>query len=695
MNRKYRNFKLLTILVCTIFLVSCGSVGQQGTDPAVKGNEETQAGAVSDESSKPEVVSLVSMKDVTYDNEDYYSDWTGQNPNYIKLNGTTASLDGTGAKIEGGRITISAVGVYVFSGKLADGQIIVDSDDNATVRLVLNGAEINCSNNAPIYVKNAGKAIVTLQEGTQNSITDGGKYTFEDTQTDEPDAAVFSKADLIINGTGTLTVHGNYKDGIKSKDNLKITGGTIRVYSTDDGITGKDVMTVKDGNIIVEAGGDGLKSTNDTDNSKGFVALEAGNFDIKSGADAIQAVTSVMITNGVYKLTTGGGSANSINKAGGARNNAMQRPDAVTSGTQSAKGISTQIPEGTLTVTEVAVNNAVQRNESESQSAKGIKSTADIVITGGTFTIDSADDAIHSNNSITIADADISITSGDDGIHADSEITVKSGKININKSYEGIESSSINISGGDLRIVASDDGFNAAGGNDGSSINGRPGQNTFASVENVQLTISGGTISVNAGGDGLDSNGSINMTNGTVMVNGPTNNGNGAIDYNGVFEMSGGILIAAGSSGMAEAPSEQSSQYSVIMNFTNVQKAGTEVQLRDSKENTVVSFKPDKQYQSIVFSSPEIKKDTTYSIYSAGTKIVDFVITKSVTWMSETGETAGGGFNQGGPRQKGGGFNKGGTPPDGQIPGRTRPDGNTNPGESINPGSSVTPGGSL
>lgn len=693
---KNKYFKLLTILVCTIFLASCANAQQPGTDSAAQGNAaNTQAGTGSDESSKPEDVSLVSMKDVTYDNEDYYSDWTGQNPNYIKLNGTTASLDGTGAKIEGGRITISAAGVYVFSGKLDNGQIIVDSDDNATVRLVLNGAEINCSNSAPIYIKNAEKVIVTLQEGTQNSVTDGENYTFEDAQTDEPSAAVFSKADMVINGTGTLTVHGNYKDGIKSKDDLKITGGTMRVYSADDGITGKDTVMVKDGNIIIEAGGDGLKSTNDTDNTKGFVALEEGSYDIKSGADAIQAVTSVMISNGVYKLTTGGGSANSINNTGSGRDNTIQRPNAVTSETPLAKGISTQIPDGTLTVTEVAVNTAAQSDESESQSAKGIKSTADIIISGGTFTIDSSDDAIHSNNLISITDGEFSITSGDDGIHADSEITIKSGKLNITKSYEGIESSSINISGGDLRIVASDDGINAAGGNDGSSINGRPGQNTFASAGNVQLNISGGTILVNAAGDGIDSNGSIYMTNGTVLVNGPTNNGNGALDYNGTFEISGGVLIAAGSSGMAQAPSDQSTQYSVIMNFSNAQKAGTDVQLRDSKGNTVASFKPDKQYQSIVFSSPELKKDTAYAIYSGDTKIVDFTISKSVTWMSETGETAGGGFNQGGPGQKGGGFGKGGTLPDGQMPGRTRPDGNTNPGESVDPGSGMKSGGSF
>ena len=733
MNKKNRFCKFFTVLVCAVFLVSCGTAQQPGADSGTQqgSGKETAVNAGSDgNSNELKVVSLVSMKDVTYDNEDYYSDWTGENPIYIKLNGTSATINGAGAVADGSKITISAAGVYVISGKLDNGQIIVDSEDKGTVRLVLNGMEIQCNDNAPVYIKNAEKAIITLEKGTQNIVSDGENYTFSEAGADEPNAAIFSKADLTVNGSGALTIHGNYNNGITGKDDLRITGGTIQIYSTDDGIMGKDTVLVNDGTITIEAGGDGIKSTNDTDNTKGFVALEGGTFVIKSGSDAIQAVTSVMITNGVYDLTTGGGSANGSNKAGSGRENGSiipgsgretppERTDGVTSTTPAVKSseapaANTTAPAAAnVTVTEVAtvtapitpkVNATVENDTAQSQSSKGIKSSSDIVISGGTFTIDSSDDAMHSNNAITITDGKFTIASGDDGIHADSAITINSGKFNITKSYEGIESNNITVSGGDINVVASDDGINAAGGNDGSSINGRPGQNTFSSTGDRQLKINSGHIAVSAAGDGLDVNGSIYMTSGTVLINGPTNSGNGALDYDGVFEISGGLLVAAGSAGMVQAPSEQSTQYTVAMNFSNIQQAGTIAQLEDSSGKTVVTFKPDKVYQSIIISSPELKKDSAYTFYSGGsssgsvsgglytggsyqggTKIIDLTIAKAVTWMSETGETTGGGFNHGG-------FNKGGSIPGGVSPDGVNPDG-ANPGGLKGSGSDKKPGG--
>ena len=172
------------------------------------------------------------------------------------------------------------------------------------------------------------------------------------------------------------------------------------------------------------------------------------------------------------------------------------------------------------------------------------------------------------------------------------------------------------------------------------------------------LNINGGYITVDATGDGLDANGSITMTNGTVIVSGPTNNGNGALDYDGKFEISGGLLMAAGSSGMAQATSEESTQYSIIMTYTQTQKAGTVVHLKDSKGNTVATFTPKKDYQSVVISSPKVIKGETYTLYSGGTataseslesytdgeykggtKVVEFTIADSVTWLNETGVT--------------------------------------------------------
>jgi hypothetical protein len=334
-------------------------------------------------------------------------------------------------------------------------------------------------------------------------------------------------------------------------------------------------------------------------------------------------------------------------------------------------------------------NEVTSEEETESQSNKGIKAGTLIAIEGGTFNLDTLDDAIHSNDSITMADGDLIINAGDDGIHADTSIVINGGNINIEKSYEGIESADITIAGGNIYVTASDDGVNVAGGNDGSSMNGRPGQNNFNLTEDNKLAINGGYMVVNASGDGLDANGSIYMTGGTVIVKGPTNSGNGALDYDRVFEISGGTLITTGSMGMAQAPSETSSQHSIVMNFSNTQEAHSLVHLQDSEGNTIITFAPEKAYQNIIISSPELIKDESYVLYSGGTvtgnesnglytdgdyqngtKIVDFTISDILTWLSETGVTTGAqqrGF--GGMGRQGGGFqNQEGVPVQGEMP---------------------------
>ena len=637
MKRKSLYLKFLAVLLCMTLLIGCAanSASQKETESQTAVTEQLGSNSVEVEST---IVDLSKL--VTYDEDDYYSDWKNENPNYVELTGTGASINGSGAEAKEGNISITAAGVYVFSGKLDDGQIIVDVQDKGTVRLVFNGVEINSSDNAPIYVKNAGKAIITLQEGTENSISDGTTYVFSGASTDEPNAAIFSKDSLIINGGGKLTVHGNYKDGITGKDDLKITGGNIQIYSVDDGLTGRDMVVVKEGSISIEAGGDGIKATNDEDTSKGFIALEGGSFDIISGTDGIQAETSLLINDGAYTITTGGGSVNGSVKV-----------------EDRGKG-----PLGNTNVTD----------ETEEASAKALKASANISINGGTFNIDSADDSIHSNNNVAVTGGDISITSGDDGIHADTSISIAGGEINIAKSYEGIESTVVTVSAGKIHVIASDDGINISGGNDGSAMNGRQGQNNFSASNDNRLNISGGYIVVDAAADGLDANGSIYMSGGTVLVNGPTTNNNGALDYDGNFEITGGFIIAAGSSGMAQAASEQSTQYSVLMTYSQIQQAGTTVYVTDRDGNKVAAFAPQKDYQAVFISSPELKKDSTYTLYSGGTstgagtdglysegeikggtKIVEFTISDSVTWLSETGVTTGRSSNMGRPGKPG------------------------------------------
>ena len=261
------------------------------------------------------------------------------------------------------------------------------------------------------------------------------------------------------------------------------------------------------------------------------------------------------------------------------------------------------------------------------------------------------------------------LASGDDGMHSDATLEINGGEISITKSYEGIESAVITINDGNIHITSSDDGINVRGGNDGSSIDGRPGQNEFADTGNNWLYINGGYTVIDAGGDGLDVNGSINMTAGDVIINGPTSDMNGTTDYLGFFTVSGGYLVAAGSSGMAQAPGTSSTQYSVLINFSTPQSADTIIHIETEDGEEILTFVPTKTYQSVLLCSPELENGETYIVYlggsstgtvtdclysggsySAGSQYTSFTISSIVTWIGSSGS----GFPGGGgkpPRQ--------------------------------------------
>lgn len=502
--------------------------------------------------------------------------------------GDNISIEGNGADVEGNKVIINSAGTYRVSGTLSDGQIVINAGDEDNVELILNGANISCSNSSAIYVKNSKNTYIILADGTENQVTDGENYVLEDEATDEPNAAIFSKSDLFINGTGSLIVNANYNNGITSKDDLEIGDANISVTSVHDGIRGKDSITIASGNITINSQCDGMKSNNSEDEERGYVLIQGGTINITSGEDGIQAETNTIITGGDITIKSGGGSENS-SKASSSWG-ALGNP----------KDFGPQ--ETTL-------------EETEKASAKGIKAVVGIKIDSGNIKIDSSDDSIHSNGNVEINGGSINVSSGDDGIHADSVIDINDGDINISKSYEGIEAETININDGNIKLVASDDGINAAGGNDGSSMNGRPGQNSFASSGNGTINLNVEDI-VDASGDGIDANGSIYMKEGTVIVNGPEDNGNGALDYDGKFEISGGLLIAAGGAGMAQSPSTTSTQNSVNI-FTSL-SANTLIRIEDESGNEVITFAPSKNAQSVVISSPNIKTNESYKVYTGG-----------------------------------------------------------------------------
>ena len=494
--------------------------------------------------------------------------------------GASKSSDSS-VKISSNTITISKEGVYVLSGSLSDGQIIVAAGDNDKIQLVLDGVSITNDSSAPIYVKSGDKVFVTLAENSRNTLSVTGEY--QATDDNNVDSAIFSKSDLTLNGSGALTVNAAYGHGIVGKDDLVIAGGSYNITSASKGISANDSIRIASGSITVKSGTDGLHAENTDDESLGFIYVKTASLSINAGYGAIDASSTVMIDDGTFKLISGSGSANASKKADGFF------------GSGKFKQSDTQ---------------------TDDTSLKGIKADGNIIIADGSFDIDSADDAIHSNSDTVIKGGTFAIKSGDDGIHSNSGTVISGGEIVISDSYEGIEGQTIDISGGSISVTASDDGLNAAGGNDSSQSGGMMQNDMFATDENAYIKISGGELNVNSSGDGVDSNGNLYVSGGETYVSGPTDSGNGALDYNGTAEITGGIFIATGMSGMAQNFSDSSTQGSILYN-SSTQSTETIV-LKDSSGNTIATFSPNKSYNSVVISTPDIKDGETYSLTMAG-----------------------------------------------------------------------------
>ncbi|MFB1082564.1 carbohydrate-binding domain-containing protein [Jeotgalibacillus sp. JSM ZJ347] len=619
-----RIFQTAVVALSTSLLFACNHV---------KTESENLASAADQQQIQTDVTAAV-----TYSNEDDYE--AVENAEIIELNGSDAVFDSSAAVLfEEGTLTIKAGGTYLLTGNL-DGQIVIDAEDKNTVRLVLDDVSIRSDETSAIFIQDAEKAIISLEEGSENLVADAADYTVHE-DSDEPNAAIYSKSDLTINGSGQLVVEGNYNNGISSKDSLKITGGEIDITAVDDALMGRDLVAVKDGLINIEAGDDGIKTTNDEETTAGTIVLEGGTYSIHSGGDGIQSAATALITDGTYTIQAGSGSPESVKT-------------------------NTPGPGQGSTSTE---------DESETGSAKGLKANATLSIGGGTFMIDSLDDSIHSNEEILISGGDLTLSTGEDGIHADQAMLVNAGSIDIAKSYEGLEAAQLTINGGDIIVKATDDGINVS---DGSSsevshalAENNPDDET-ASSEPL-LTITDGFVAIDAGGDGLDANGSIDMTGGTVLVNGPTTDMEGAIDYDNTFTMDGGLLVAAGSAGMVQSIAENSSQASVVMTFPEIQEAGTLVNLADSTGTTIVSFAPEKMFQAIFIGSPDLEIGSSYTLstggsstgeeteglfiggtYQGGTEILSFVQEETATWLNENGITEASPEHAGGPAGQGG-----------------------------------------
>ena len=446
----------------------------------------TQSGSSSEAVNTSSVTYSESDSDISIelDEDDINTSWNESECTKIELTQTSANINGSGAAVENNKVTITEAGTYVLSGTLTDGCIDVNVSGKGTVRLILNGVNITSSTTAPFIVEDAKKVVVTLADGTTNTFTDSTRVAADD---EDYSAAVYSKADLTFNGNGTLNINAGYRNGIKSTDDLKIVSGTYNITSNEDGIVGKDLLAVKTGIFNITSGQDGMKSTYDKDDTKGNIIIDDGTFNITASTDGIQSEHILRINGGEFNIKTGNGYQAS---------------------TKSSNSQPGNMGGNTTTTTQTQ----------DEDSMKGLKAGTIIKVTGGTYIIDSQDDAVHTNGNMYIDNGKYTINTGNDAFHADTQLVINGGTIDIQNSYEGIESLEIIINGGDINVTASDDGINASGGSSdstdtqqqGISDNNRPG-NKDNNDSNMNLGQPGVMMDGNQSGNGTIGGNSNNM----------------------------------------------------------------------------------------------------------------------------------------------------------------------------------------
>jgi hypothetical protein len=486
---------------------------------------------------------------------------------------------------------ISKAGNYVISGTL-EGKINVTAEN---VHLYLNNATLT---NEKKVIESKYDLIITLigENSVTNTNADGSN-------------AIDCDKDLVINGTGSLSVTST-KNGIKG-NSISITEATIVINAQKDGLNAE----ISDYDSLTSA------PTFSYDDG-GFVHIDGATLTISSSDDGMQADTFVYITgDSTINITTNGGAPTNVTES--------------SKKTADGKGIKVGLIDW--------------GDDETAGAANGELSSGDylILIENGNITINSNDDAIHSNNTVNIRGGKLTIKTGDDGLHADKILNVSAGEINVEKSYEGIEAAKIEISGGTISVVATDDGINAA---DGTQTRVNVANN------NCHIIISGGEVTVNAAGDGIDSNGSILISGGTVVVHGPTSSADAALDADGSIIVNGGNVFAVGALGMVETPASNSAQNVVSFAQNKSLSAGTNITLTNTDGAVIMSFTLLKSCQSIIISCPNLVKGNTYSLYGGDTLLSSFTISSTITTIGSSNSIGNGGGMPGG----GGGFGGGG-----------------------------------
>ena len=599
--KKNTNAILSGLVVAAMMLAGCGSNETAATSAASSEAQNESTENLSDETlSTTETGSAdtensldESAMDLEFTARDLDVGYEESTAVQVTLSDSGIQVSGDGAEADGTTLTIKEEGTYVISGSLSSGQIVVEADDSAKIHLVLNGVSVLCENSAALLIRGADKVFVTLAEGSENTLESGSEAPSGEDE--NVDGVIFSRSDLTLNGSGSLTINAGYKHGIVSKDDLVITGGVYNITAVGGGLYGMDCVKILDGTFNLNVEMDGIQSDNEEDADRGFVYIAGGTYDITADHDGIQAETLLKVADGTINITTGTGSGAAVNGS---------------SDTDSTSNGSTNVTDS-----------------SSSESIKGLKSGSLLEITGGTIVINSEDDSVHSNGSITITAGNLTFSSDDDAVHADENLQIDGGSIQILQSYEGLEGKSVVINDGTISLVSADDGINVNGGADSSGFGGFGRgfeTDSFGSSEtDIYIAINGGGITIDASGDGLDSNGNLYITGGVTYISGPSDSGNGALDYGEgcTGEISGGVLLAVGASGMAENMSSSSTQCTFMQNLDETASGGDTVTITDASGNVLASYTPVRSYQNIIFSCPELQVGETYTVTAGSQRV--------------------------------------------------------------------------
>lgn len=553
-NTRYK--KLLSVVIALLMLTSCATNATN-----------TESDIAAEQNNTAESTSTINPETETTDGEYYpeakYSDFdlntsVSDSAVYVTFSGSQAETTGE-LEVGDGYIKIENGGDYVLSGDYS-GQIIVESEEN--VHLILSGVTVYNAM-APIYVKSAKNVCITLATGTVNTISDSSEYTYEDGE-NEPAAAVYSKDDLTINGDGELIVNANYDKGIHSKDDLKIISGKITVNSVGDAIKGKDCLLIKDGEITITTGVDGLKSNNDSNEEKGYVIIEGGKINISAGDDAVHAESWLIVYGGEINITEcyEGLEGKKVEIYGGDIN-IVSSDDSINAASGSSGDTDFTIPDKDFNFSNFNSEDGQTPPEmSDSDNTDGTRPE----MPSGDFT---------TGDGQTPPDKPAGDGTGDDS-------------------------------------TSSGFGKGGFGGFGGFGGGGNGGFNEHAE-DGVYIKIFGGNITLSGGNDVLDSNGTLEITGGTITVNNPNMVVYGEpdciIDVNGTATVSGGTFIA-----YSRGATSASQAFTVPYITSSVTESGVSVTVKDSSGQTVIEIASAEKCSTLYIASDKLTSGETYTV---------------------------------------------------------------------------------